>query len=75
MKGPPPGKPIGGIPAFMKGKNSFFEATLEPGEYGMICFIPDAKDGKPHMQHGMNAAVQDRVASGQLFLGGGLRRR
>jgi hypothetical protein len=53
MKGPPPGKPIGGIPAFMKGKNSFFEATLEPGEYGMICFIPDAKDGKPHMQHGM----------------------
>jgi len=53
MKGPPPGKPIGGIPAFMKGKNSFFEANLEPGEYGMICFIPDAKDGKPHMQHGM----------------------
>jgi len=53
MKGPPPGKPIGGVPAFMKGKNTFFEANLEPGEYGMICFIPDAKDGKPHMQHGM----------------------
>jgi hypothetical protein len=53
MKGPPPGKPIGGVPAFMKGKNTFFEANLEPGEYGMICFIPDAKDGKPHVQHGM----------------------
>ena len=53
MKGPPPGKPIGGIPGFMKGKNAFFEVNLEPGEYGMICFIPDAKDGKPHMQHGM----------------------
>jgi hypothetical protein len=53
MKGPPPGKPIGGIPGFVKGKNSFFEANLEPGEYGMICFIPDAKDGKPHVQHGM----------------------
>jgi hypothetical protein len=53
MKGPPPGKPIGGIPAFMKGKNAFFEANLEPGEYGMICFIPDSKDGKPHVQHGM----------------------
>jgi hypothetical protein len=53
MKGPPPGKPMGGVPAFMKGKNSFFEANLEPGEYGMICFIPDAKDGKPHMEHGM----------------------
>ena len=53
MKGPPPGKPIGGIPGFMKGKNSYFEANLEPGDYGMICFIPDAKDGKPHAAHGM----------------------
>jgi hypothetical protein len=53
MKGPPPGKPIGGIPGFVKGKNTFFEANLEPGDYGMICFIPDAKDGKPHVAHGM----------------------
>jgi hypothetical protein len=53
MKGPPPGKPIGGIPAFMKGKNTYFEATLAPGDYGMICFVPDAKDGKPHFTHGM----------------------
>ena len=55
MKGPPPGKPIGGVPGFMKGKNSFFEATLEPGDYGMICFVPDAKDGKPHFTHGMTS--------------------
>ena len=53
MKGPPPGTPIGGIPGFPKGKNAFFEATLEPGDYGMICFVPDAKDGKPHFTHGM----------------------
>lgn len=53
MKGPPPGKPVGGIPAFVKGKNTFFEATLEPGDYGLICFVPDAKDGKPHYAHGM----------------------
>ena len=53
MKGPPPGKPIGGIPAFMKGKNAYFEATLAPGDYGMICFVPDVKDGKPHVEHGM----------------------
>jgi hypothetical protein len=53
MKGPPPGKPIGGIPAFMKGKNTFFEVNLTPGDYGVICFVPDAKDGKPHFQHGM----------------------
>ena len=53
MKGPPPGKPIGGIPAFVPGKRAFFEADLTPGDYGMICFVPDAKDGKPHVQHGM----------------------
>ena len=53
MKGPPPGKPIGGIPAFIPGKKAFFEADLVPGDYGMICFVPDAKDGKPHVQHGM----------------------
>jgi hypothetical protein len=38
------GKPIGGIPAFVPGK-AFFEADLTPGDYGMICFVPDAKDG------------------------------
>ena len=53
MKGPPPGKPIGGIPGFMAGKNTYFEANLAPGDYGMICFIGDAKDGKPHFAHGM----------------------
>ena len=53
MKGPPPGKPIGGIPAFVMGKNAYFEPTLAPGEYGLICFVSDAKDQKPHFQHGM----------------------
>ena len=53
MKGPPPGKPLGGIPAFIKGKNAFFEVNLAPGDYGLICFVPDAKDGKPHVEHGM----------------------
>jgi hypothetical protein len=53
MKGPPPGKPIGGIPGFVPGKTAYFEADLAPGDYGMICFIPDAKDQKPHVAHGM----------------------
>jgi hypothetical protein len=26
---------------------------LPPGEYGLVCFVPDAKDGKPHFMHGM----------------------
>ena len=53
MKGPPPGKPIGGIPAFMKGKTAYFDADLTPGDYGMICFVPDSKDAKMHALHGM----------------------
>jgi len=58
MKGPPPGKPVGGIPAFVKGKNTYFDASLEPGEYGMICFVPDSKDGKPHFAHGMMQQIK-----------------
>ena len=58
MKGPPPGKPIGGIPAFMKGKTAFFEVNLTAGDYGMICFVPDAKDGKPHSAHGMAQTIK-----------------
>ena len=53
MKGPPPGKPLGGIPAFLPGKNTYFEVNLTPGDYALICFLPDEKDGKPHHQHGM----------------------
>ncbi|HEX6048758.1 MAG TPA: hypothetical protein VFZ21_05810 [Gemmatimonadaceae bacterium] len=53
FKGPPPGKPLGGIPAVKPGKNAYFEVDLAPGTYGLICFVPDAKDGKPHHAHGM----------------------
>lgn len=30
---------------------------LEPGEYGVACFIPDDKDGKSHAEHGMVGEV------------------
>lgn len=53
MDGPPPGKPIGGIAALMPGETAEFTATLEKGNYAFICFVPDAKDGKPHFMHGM----------------------
>ena len=26
---------------------------LQPGRYGLICFLPDRKDGKQHFEHGM----------------------
>jgi hypothetical protein len=53
MKGPPPALPIGGVGPMEKEFSSVFKADLAPGEYAFICFIPDAKDGKMHLQHGM----------------------
>ncbi len=52
-QGPPPGMPMGGTSAFAKGVVNLLTVDLEPGEYGMLCFFPDAKDGKPHALHGM----------------------
>ena len=51
--GPPPGKPIGGVTGIAKNGEMYFTADLKPGRYGLICFLPDAKDGKPHFAHGM----------------------
>jgi hypothetical protein len=36
-----------------KGARAYFTADFTPGNYVMLCFIPDAKDGKSHMEHGM----------------------
>jgi len=53
MEGPPPGEPLSGVAGLGVGQTASFPLTLTPGEYGLICFIPDAKDGKPHYVHGM----------------------
>ena len=50
--GPPPGKPIGGVSPFV-GAPIYFSADFAPGNYAVLCFVPDAKDGKPHFMHGM----------------------
>jgi len=53
MKGPPPAMPLGGIGVIDAGGQGVFTADLTPGDYGLICFVPDAKDGKLHLMHGM----------------------
>lgn len=53
QQGPPPGKPIGGLSPMYPGGNASFTVDLTPGNYAFICFVPDAKDGKPHAMHGM----------------------
>jgi len=59
--GPPPGTTHGGLSGIMPGSHSFIEVDLPHGEYGLICFLPDARDGKPHFEHGM--ATQTKVTS------------
>jgi hypothetical protein len=51
--GPAPGTLAGGVSAIMPGTSVFVNVDLTPGEYGLICFIPDMKDGKGHYHHGM----------------------
>jgi hypothetical protein len=51
--GPPPGLPLGGVSPLARGGVASFEVELVPGRYGMICFLPDVKDGKAHHEHGM----------------------
>jgi hypothetical protein len=53
-KGPlPTGKWLGGVVAMGPGGHAQFTATFAPGNYLLLCFWPDAKDGKPHIVHGM----------------------
>lgn len=53
MSGPPPADPMGGVFALPPGSHAYFSADLTPGDYALFCFVPDAKDGKPHVAHGM----------------------
>jgi uncharacterized cupredoxin-like copper-binding protein len=53
-KGPlPTGKWLGGVGGMDPGGHAQFTATFAPGNYLLLCFWPDAKDGKPHIVHGM----------------------
>ena len=53
MEGPPPGAPVGGTTPMAQGEQNIITVDLSPGEYGLVCFVPDATDGKPHFMHGM----------------------
>lgn len=58
MQGPPPAHAMGGIAVLEPGKWGQFSVKLEPGEYGLLCFVPDSKDGKPHLMHGMTKQIR-----------------
>jgi hypothetical protein len=51
--GPPPATAIGGVSAVARGGTNYASFDLVPGNYALICFIPDGKDGRAHIEHGM----------------------
>jgi len=53
MKGPPPGAPVAGISGMSPGKENILKLNIKAGNYALLCFMPDAKDGKMHVAHGM----------------------
>jgi plastocyanin len=53
MTGPLPGQLMDGIAGMAPGRHGYATVEFTPGEYGLVCFAPDSKDGKPHFLHGM----------------------
>lgn len=56
-QGAPPGRPVGGMTGIAPGRHGYFTVDLPAGNYGVICFYPDMKDGKPHFMHGMKQQI------------------
>ena len=52
-KGLPPVSAVGGVSPMMANVSGQFTVELTPGDYALICFLPDGKDGKAHLMHGM----------------------
>jgi uncharacterized cupredoxin-like copper-binding protein len=61
MAGPPPAHFVGGVSPIAPGRSDEIQLDLTPGHYVFLCFVPDARDGKPHVAHGM---VRDLVVRG-----------
>ncbi len=58
MKSPPPGAFEGGVSPLAPGLENEIPVNLHRGRYTLICFLEDAKDGKPHFAHGMVQEIQ-----------------
>jgi uncharacterized cupredoxin-like copper-binding protein len=53
QSGPAPVVMLGGASGIAKGRHMFVTGDFQPGKYVLLCFIPDARDGRPHSSHGM----------------------
>jgi uncharacterized cupredoxin-like copper-binding protein len=53
MATPPPAEFLGGVGPIEPGESNSLALSLPPGHYAMLCFLADAKDRAPHIEHGM----------------------
>ncbi len=53
LAGAMPAKPLGGLAPMAPGGTGYIRVQLVPGNYALLCFLPDATDGKLHLEHGM----------------------
>ena len=60
--GPMPGEELGGTVVLSPGEVNYVTADFTPGDYILLCFVRDVKDGKSHLAHGM--IRQFRVEAG-----------
>jgi uncharacterized cupredoxin-like copper-binding protein len=63
MQGPPPAHFLGGVTAIAPGQTNVLTLSLTPGRYALLCFVPDVKDGRPHVAHGMMRDLE--IAGGE----------
>ncbi len=57
-EGPAAGVALGGVSPLAVGGVSSFAVDLAPARYALICFVPDGKDGKAHLAHGMLQEIE-----------------
>ena len=60
QQGPPPAVPMGGTTVLAPGVVNYLTLDLAPGRYALYCFVPDARDGKEHVAHGMIREIEVR---------------
>jgi len=54
FEGPLPGSSLGGAAPMAPGQVEYIPLDLTPGNYAMLCFVPDpAKNNMPHLAEGM----------------------
>lgn len=52
-QGAAPATLVGGVTSLAPKGTADAQLTFTPGNYAILCFVPDSKDGKPHVMHGM----------------------